>query len=262
MSSARILFPDFREEQSDSRYPFKDTATLTANDGFTQIRKDTFVDAVLHVVNATNRLYISEVTIEPQKITLSVSDTTNRVVATSTFAPNPIQAPPNGVLPLVDLLGRPAGSLVSSADKLTLFAGWGIGTYQFSLAATEFVASVVIPAQEPGVRGVLPPTKELMTGDIWLIGDAGVVLRHEGVQDGKNIIRVDIVGVPLFKRFACLPFDRFEAKTFIRTINDCPPDEFGNFILTASSHEAEDTVLRVSQEQGTLKFETVGRKVV
>jgi hypothetical protein len=262
MSGARILFPDFREEQADSRYPFKDTASLTAVDGVTQMRKDTFVDAVLYVINATNRLFISSVTIAPQKISLTVSDSTNRVVATSEFSPNPIQAPPNGVLPLVDLRGRPAGSLISSSDKLTLFAGWGVGTYEFLIDATEFVASVVIPAQEPGVRGVLPPTKELMTGDIWLIGDGGVVLRHEGVQDGKNIIRVDITGVPLFKRFACLPFDRFEAKTFIRTINGCDPDEFGNFILTASSHEAEDTVLRISQQPGTLKFETVGRKVV
>ena len=31
--ASRILFPDFRDEQKDSRYPFVDTANLTADDG-------------------------------------------------------------------------------------------------------------------------------------------------------------------------------------------------------------------------------------
>lgn len=269
MSGARILFPDFRDEQADSRYPFADTATLRANDGLTEIGRDTFVDAALYVIGAGNRLYISSIIVEAQKITIRIGDERTAVVAETSFAPSPIRIPENGVLPVVDTRGRPAGALVVVADKnrlidnkLVLFSGWTIGTYVFEPEATEFVPTVCIPAKEPGVRGILTENDDLITGDIWLIGDGGVVFRHEGMQDGKQIIRVDVAGVPLFKRFSCAPFDRFEPKNFIKTINNCPPDEFGNFTLTATGFEVEDTVLRVSNRDGIIFIDAVGRKVL
>lgn len=269
MSSARILFPDFRDEQADSRYPFADTATLIANDGATAIARDTFIDAALYIIGASNRVYISSVIVTPQKITIRFGDENTSYLAETSFDPNPLQTPENGTLAVVDLYGRPAGALVVASDKenlldnkLVLFAGWAIGVYEFEPEATEFVSTVCIPAREPGVRGVLTDADDLITGDLWLIGDGGVVFRHEGVQNGKQIIRVDIVGVPLFKRFSCVPFNRFDSKNFIKTINNCPPDEYGNFTLTATGFEVEDTVLRVSNRDGIIFIDAVGRKVV
>ena len=101
-----------------------------------------------------------------------------------------------------------------------------------------------------------------MTGDIWLIGDGGVTFRYAGVKNGKEIIRVDITGVPLFNRYQCLPFDRFQSKNFVRTINNCPPDEYGNFTLTATNKNVDDPVLRISQDNGIIFIDAVGRKVV
>jgi len=262
MSGARILFPDFRDEQSDSRYPFADSATLLADDGTTAIARDTFLDASLYAIGAGRRAYVSKVTIAPQKITLQIGDEGAVNRATTSFVPNPIQAPENGVLTLTDSRGRPAGALVANADKLVLFAGWSLGEYTFQPAATEFVSSVCIPAQEPGVRGVLTAEENLTTGDLWLIGDAGVVITHVGEQNGYQIIRVDIVGVPLFNRFVCIPFERFTPKNFVKTINNCPPDEYGNFTLTATGFEVEDTVLRVSNKDGIIFIDALGRKVV
>jgi hypothetical protein len=262
MSSARILFPDFRDEQSDSRYPFADTATLTATDNVTAIERDTFIDATFYAINSRGTIYISSVVVTPQKITIKIGDEAAAAIAETSFIPNPVSGPENGVLHLKDAYGRPAGVLIASKEKLVLFAGWVIGTYTFSRAATSFVATTVIPAQEAGVRGVLSAADDLITGDLWLIGDGGVVFRYEGEQNGYQIIRVDVVGVPLFSRFLCIPFDRFVPKNFVRTINNCPADEYGNFTITATGFEVEDTVLRVSHKDGIIFIDAVGRKVV
>ena len=262
MSGARILFPDFRDEQGDSRYPFIDSATLLADDGVTTISRDTFIDATLYPIGARGHIYVSAVIVTPQKITLRIGDARTKNIAETSFVPNPIQTPENDSLTLTDVRGRPAGALIANADKLVLFAGWSIGTYTFTPAATEFVAAVCIPANEPGVRGVITETEDLITGDLWLIGDGGVILRHEGEQNGYQIIRVDIVGVPLFSRFLCIPFERFAPKNFVKTINNCPPDEYGNFTLTATGAEVDDTVLRITNRDGIIFIDAVGRKVV
>lgn len=262
MSSARILFPDFRDEQADSRYPFVDTATLTATDTTTVIPRNTFYDACLFAINGGSNAYISSIVVANQLVTVNISDNENDDIAATAFAPKPIQAPETGALALTDNYGRPAGTLVIDRERLTVFAGWEEGTYTFDPAATEFAATTVIPANEPGVRGLLRPDNSLFTGDVLLIGDGGVVLRYVGQQNGAHVIRVDIIGVPLYKRFVCLPFERFTPKTFIRTINDCPPDEYGNFILTATEFEVEDTVIRILQKDNSVYFDAVGKKVV
>lgn len=258
----RILFPDFRDEQKDSRYPFVDSASLQSEDGQVAIARDTFIDASFHVINAASNLYISSVVVTSRLVTINIGDNVTRVVAQTSFNPTPIGALPSGALPLYDKLGRPAGALVATADNLALFSGWAAGTYEFLPEATEFVSTTVIPANEPGVRGITPASKELLTGDIWLIGDAGVAFRYEGVKDGKQIIRVDVTGVPLFDRYQCVPFNRFQPKNFVRTINNCPPDEYGNFTFTATGHKVSDTVLRITQDDGIILIDAIGRKVV
>ena len=149
--------------------------------------------------------------------------------------------------------------LLSTPTALARFSSWALGTYEFELEQTEFVSSVVIPANEPGVRAIQPATKQFLTGDIWLIGDQGVVLR----QDGDNVIRVDIVGVPLFNRFLCDSAQTgFTNKQFLKTINHCGPDEFGGFTFTAHNNDVSDAVLRIYPNNDTIVIDTVGRSVV
>jgi hypothetical protein len=148
--------------------------------------------------------------------------------------------------------------LLSTPLALAVFGGWPGGTYNLRLTDAAFVATVFIPAQEPGVRAVLPETEEFLTGDVWLVGNRGVVIRKEG----ENIIRIDIVGEPLFKRYLCEDQGKFTPPKFVKTINGCGPDEFGNFLLTATNHLAGDAVLRIYAESNLLRIETVGRKVV
>lgn len=259
----RILFPDFRDEQRDSRYPFVDTATLMSTNGVVEVQRDTFIDAVFHIIGSTGNLYISRVKVMPRTITIYIGDEVTRELAYVSFSPTPVQNTVSGALQVYDMRNRPAGMLVTNAEKISLFAGWPLGDHTFDADATKFVPTVIIPANEPGVRGLTTDsTSKLLTGDVWLIGDNGVVFRYEGEQDGKQIIRVDVVGVPLFVRNQCQPTDRFQPKNFVKTINNCPPDEYGNFTLTATGQSVEDTVLRITQNDGIIFIDAVGRKVV
>jgi hypothetical protein len=258
MSSARILFPEFRDEQRASRYPFADTATLQSSTNATiQISTDTFLDASFFAIGGGARTFISSIDIATQTITIVIGDDdlTSRLSATY----NPLQPPEDGVLNFVDVYERPGGMLLSTPAALALFSSWEIGTYEFTRAQTEFVASVSIPANEPGVRALQPETKQLMTSDVWLIGDQGVVVR----LDGTNIVRFDIVGVPLFERAICEPKSvDFPTKRFLKTINGCTADDSGNFTITASNRFAPDSVLRVYVDNGALVIDTAGRSIL
>jgi hypothetical protein len=193
-------------------------------------------------------------------VTFYIGDTSNKQIASATF--NPLAVPSDGALELVDAYGRPAGALLSTALALAAFSAWPNETHTFRIGDTEFVAGVVIPANEPGVRAVIGADGTLLTGDVWLIGDRGVVLR----APDANTVRVDVVGEPLFQRVVCEPVARFQPKTFVQTITingvTCGPDEYGNFALTATGHAASDTILRIYFQDGTIKIDTVGKKVV
>jgi len=255
MSDARILYPQFRDEQSASRYPFADTATLTSTAKTLTIDPALFIDAVLFPIGGGAQLYISSIVVSADTVTINIGDQNTTKLLSGTYA---ILNPPiNGVVSFSDIYGRPAGSLVATKLGLANFAGQAIGTYSFTTAATEFVASVVIPANEPGVRAIMPATGEFITGDIWLVGDQGILLRWEE----PNTIRVDVIGVPLYKRFLCGASGNFPTKKFLKTINGCPPDEYGNFTITATNQAVNDAVLRVYPHNGALIIDTVGRSM-
>ena len=255
MSDARILYPQFRDEQAASRYPFTDTATLVSTAGTLSIDSALFIDAVFFPIGAAAQLYISSIVVSADTVTINIGDPNTTNLLSGAYAV--LSPPTNGTVTFSDAYGRPAGALVATKIGLANFASRDIGTYSFTRAATEFVASVVIPANEPGVRALMPATGELMAGDIWLVGDQGVFLRWEA----PNTIRVDVIGVPLYKRFLCEPYGSFPTKKFLKTINNCPPDEYGNFTITATNQAVADTVLRVYPRDGSLVIDTVGRSM-
>lgn len=260
MSGERVLYPQFRDEQSDSRYPFADRVTLLSTERKLDIGRDTFIDASLYPIGGSKQAYISAIIVTPTRVTIQIGDPAVKNRARATY--NPLNPPENGLLQLLDEYGRPAGMLLSSPLALSQFSGWPPETHTFAVTATEFVASVSIPAKEPGVRALTLDGKNIHTGDTWLIGSRGVVLRAEG----ERTIRVDIIGEPLFARYICDPLDRFQAKNFLSTLTingvTCGPDDYGNFVFTATGHGARDTVLRIYPQDGVVKIDTVGRKAV
>lgn len=258
MTAQRVLFPQFRDEQSDSKYPFVDGATLTATNTGLKIAPDMFIDALFFGIGAKRRMYISAITITTQTVTIAFGDVGNTIKLKASYS----TPPDNGVLQVTDNYSRPAGILLAgrlvtptTQSKLVDLASWPIGTHTFNVAATEFVTTAVVPAQEPGVRGLLTEKNELLAGDVWIIGDGGVVVRH--VPETSNI-RIDVIGVPLFKRYVCVPQTTFPPKCYLRTINGCPPDAYGNFTITSDQGVARNVVRVYPGTNGVLRFDTAG----
>ena len=255
----RIIHPDFRNQNEQSNYPFEDMATLISLTGH-QFFADTFIDASLYAIGLQAGAYISEITIAARATTVYIGDSEESNRASGTFD---TLVPPE-TIPLADEYGRPAGMLLSDATRLALFQAWPLGAHNFATAATPFVAAVVTPTPKIGVRGFVTDKGDLLTGAVWLIGEDGVVIREEV----GGSIRIDIVGDPLFERALCtkeLPegstTDPFPAPIFLQTINGIEPDQFGDFKITAGDTHAADTVLRIFDDNGSLKIEVVGQKV-
>lgn len=246
------IFPEFRNEFASTRYPFADNATLLAQDGVQAIPDELFTDAAIYPIGGQARAYLSQIVVTARLVTLTISDPAGQSLCTGSF--DPIDPP--AVIQLSDAFGRAAGVLVSTAAQLIAFNAWPHGTYTFELGSTEFVASVVIPTPEIGLRGIMTEAGELLTGDVWIVGDNGIVVR----EDTDGAIRIDIVGDPLFVRKLCQPLELFNPPTFLRTINGCPPNEHGEFHLVVGGHLAGDTVLRILPAgEAALKIEAVGK---
>lgn len=264
--AARLLFPQFRDEQSDSKYPFVDGATFAPRAAAAQIDKSAFrsiIDAVFYPIGGGHRLYLASVTVDELFIRFVVVDFDGVVSISAVYDwRNP---PTNNTLNFFDQYDRPAGAIIAETTDLDRFRGWGVGQYDFLPSATEFVATVVIPAKEPGVRLLQNENNAVFFGDVWLIGDAGIVLRAEtSNDDDTNVIRIDIVGEPLFQRYVCANADSvFQPKKFVRTINGCPPDEYGNFTITATekllTNGKNDVPLRVYPETGSIFIAALNR---
>lgn len=251
----RILFPQFRDQFEPTRYPFGDNASLVSRNTGQVLDNDTFLDASVYPIGSEDKVCIDRVLVTSRLVTIQIGDPSTPNLATASFDP----VVPPSLLRLTDSFGRPAGVLVSEPLRLARFGAWRLTEHLFGPDEAEFAASCVIPKPGPGVRGVLTVDGDLAAGDVWLVGDNGIVLRDEG--DGN--IRVDIVGDPLFVRALCQPLGRFQPPRPILTINNCPPDEFGNFNLTVGNHLAEDTVLRIrATDQGdALIIEAIGQLV-
>lgn len=260
MVASRIAFPHFREEQSDSKYPFTDYATLQSSGGNVSFEKDVFVDASFYPIGGGTAIFISRVVVATNKVTIYAETVDPAVTVSAEY--NPLALPDTAILDFYDEHGRPAGVLVFDPEKIAEIYQWGFGTYTFTRAATEIVATAFVPAQEPGVRALVLADGTFITGDVCLIGSGGVVLRAEN----SNTIRIDIVGVPLFQREACDDAGKNKPpQKFVSTINGCPADEFGNFTLTATNRGVDQndaTVLRIYPTNFGLQIDAVGRSEI
>ena len=266
----RILHPQWRDVWETTAYPFEDQTSLTNSSG-ESLPRQTFLDAHLYPVGAIGPLRLGIVAVGHEFVSLSVLDQRDNEVCRGIFA---TPDPPDNI-ELVDPWGRPAGLLVSSPERLSQFQTWGVGEHRFDLAEATFCSSVCMPSPEIGVRGILLEDGTLLTGQVWVIGDDGVVVRYESGQQSQacsaskviDTIRVDIVGDPLFKRRLCGPDDTlFDPPQPIRKlrITDgeheivCPADDFGDFSIRVNNDLATDTALRIRQVDSGLLFETVG----
>jgi hypothetical protein len=259
----KIVFDEWRDSNEHRNYPFSDGATLT--DGVNEIPQDLFVDARLYPIGAQGRVYLSNVRFDAPDVTLTISDTEVGVLATATFS---LESLPDRVV-FGDSLGRPAGLMIPvEAVGLAVFGSFGTGDTPFLVDQAEFAASVVVPTPEIGIRGLLLDDGTLFTGDIFLVGEDGIVLTDEG-----GFIRVDVVGDPFALQQLCIDelcggdianCDPATLKLLqfcgLRTINGVGPNDAGDFKLTIGSNKALENVLRIEQDGAILRIKSVGQR--
>lgn len=247
-----IRFPEFLESLEQTKYPFVETATLS--NGKVSFFEGTFLDAHIYAIEGTGRYYLAQVVVASDSFKIIIGDQTDPA-RLSGIINTPVT---DEVVQLTDKYGRPGGCLVSSADRLAALAAWGLGTHTFERSQTEFCITCQITMPDPGVTGLLLPSGEILSGNVWLVGDSGVVLSTEQIEDsdGKtysNII-VNCVGDPLYLQKLCKPEDLFTPVNPIRTIRvvngaytyDCDViNNDGRFNLQMNDSLAADTALRI-----------------
>jgi hypothetical protein len=268
---SQIRHPQWRASLEDTKYPFEPTARLTSSTG-NVIPEDSFIDAHLYPIGASASMYLSKVSVSSEYVTFHIGDSDSVSVASGNV-PVPGTEP---VVRLTDSYGRPAGIIISESEKLGLFRSFGLGDHEFKKADTSFVATVCMPTPQIGVRGIVIPDGTLFTGPVWLVGEDGVVITKETVTapatcdaaaQVQEVIRVDVVGDPLFRRRLCVPRDLFTTPNFIQKIKvvdansewTCAPDADGYFTIHGNDSLAGDSALRVRiTEDGRLEFSVEG----
>jgi len=274
---SKIVFGDWRDDNVQRKYPFADDATLSSD--FLTIPNSLFIDGRLYPIGGNETLYLNRVTREGSVITFAVFATGPGELATASYDVTAI--PENGQLAFYDSYGRAAGMLLSTPDALQAFSGLNSGNYPFLAAETKFAPAVNVPQPDSGVRGFVLPSGEIMFGDVWIVGEDGVVVRRD--EDGS--LRVDVIGDPFAARKLCEDevvgdedTDATSPYCPLETINGIPPDAWGNYKLIAGSNQSLSTLLRitpVTQQSddvakhlggesalkfATLKIETLGER--
>ena len=249
-----IRHPELLTSLETTKYPFIPTATLS--NGEASLLEGTFIDAHIYAVDGTGRYYISKVVVESSKFTITIGDSLLDTRLTGEVL-LPIS---KSSVRLVDVYGRPGGLLVSDPSRLSVIAAWGLGTHKFEIAQTEFCVTCQMPVPEHGISGFRLPNGEIVAGKVWFMGRDGVVLSVEAAKDeygqeiaSTRVLRVDIVGDPLYLQRLCDPNSLFEPINPLRKIQvvhegttyACTPDINGNFNIQMNNALAADAALRI-----------------
>ncbi len=259
-------FLEFRKEREQTNYPFSTRAALVNRDGAT-ILQGTILDLCLHPYGGREGAYLSRVDVDADSCTLVFGDAGSAERCSTTFS---LVSPP-AEAQVVDGNGLPAGVVVSEPVRLAGLQSLGLGSHAFDPADTEVCAGCVISEPEPGLRGFLLDDGSVVSGDVVLLGDDGVVLEVENAsedacEDGGQIIAVHVVGDPLFKRRVCGPDDLFTTPRLVKSIKvehpdgefTIQPDGFGFVQLSVHNGRQADTALVFKTQGSTLDVKVVG----
>lgn len=244
------VWPDFRNEHGEGKYPFSDDSTLVADDGMV-LSEALLLDAILYPPGTTSGLRITRIDVVAGLVTWYIGDDAEPERAVAEIRP----LSPTAEILVTDLYGRPAGLLVSTVDQVAAMQSLTLGSHPFPASGAVFAASCVIPTPELALRGLALETGELVSDDVWLVGDGGVVL-----SEVNGNIRVDIVGDPLFRRQLCQNLSQYRTPSYLRYFGSVGPDANGNVSLIPGNHLAPDPILRIYVDGDGLHIGVVGQK--
>jgi len=266
--SERILYPEWRDQNRDTKYPFSDSAKMRNRHGVV-IPNNLFVDAIIHPIGGRERMYLSKVIIQYDRAILFIGDVGARERC---FGIIPFSGNLSDKVELQDQFGRPAGLLLGSdSSNLLNLASWGQGSHEFDIEDSEFCANVCVPLPvNGGIRGFILEDGTYVSGDVWFVGENGVILDYVTVErrdftaednqtETLDGIVINVVGDPLFKRKFC--DNVFQTPRFIKRIKVIgpngqiilTPDPQGNINFYTSNRLSSDSPLRlIGTENGII----------
>ncbi len=265
----RILHPEFRDYFGPTKHPFADISTLVNRDGIF-VPVGVFLDASIYLVGGQPPFYISYLDITQQGAKIWIGDSKQERLASTEFSFTSLP----DTLPLQDSYERPAGIFVSEPSRLSIFQSLPVGEHAFRSSQTQFSATCTIPLPDIGVRGFVLDDGTVISGNVWFVGEDGVVLTPEtrsvevtpGELSEETVLRIDVVGDPLFRRKLCGGL--FTTPQFLQSVIvqsgacevELHSDVAGNIQITIGDHEVDDPVLRM-RSSSSLIFEAAGEKI-
>lgn len=181
-----VLLGEYRNQNSQRRYPFSDEATMVDANG-NSIPTDFLIDAFLYCIDLQGSIYMSSVDLSSGKIYFTDTGT-NKVCGYADFSPGDSQAY------VYDSVQRQVGTLVFGDGLSQLFLGSQLRT--FASDATMLCPTAFIAMNQTGVRALKLPDGTIMTGTIFIEGQNGVIVTTY-TDNGQSILKLDIVGAPL-----------------------------------------------------------------
>jgi hypothetical protein len=268
---ARIRNPEWQASLEETKYPFEPGASLV-NEAGDVIPANTFLDAHLYPIGGAVGMFLSKITVTSSEVVVYISDSSQFDIASATYPVNQSQT----YIRFVDAYSRPAGIAITDSVRLGALSSLGVGDHEFSADQTRFCGTVCMPTPEIGVRGIVLDDGSVLSGEIWMVGENGIVLSRENYttrqtcaaeSTDQSIIRLDVVGDPLFLRKLCDPNDLFATPKFIKTIKikngnyefDYYPDERGYVYIQGNDSLATKAALRVSTSaEGKIELAVAG----
>jgi len=235
---SEVLYPEWRQDNEHSRYPFSDSASLTA-DTNQVLDKDYILDMRIYPIGITDPVYVSRITRTSAYVSINFASGGGEFGGglwdIGTLTENKLE--------LFDENAVSIGIIVLSNSGKIALEGWPIGDHNFAQVATELVSTCVVPQPQVGIRGFLLDDGSFLSGNAAFVGGRGVWLSDDGGH-----MRIDITGD--FGQFKdqCGNLESFVTIPPVKTINGEPPDENGNFLIVPSMDNGKAPIFRVQLE--------------
>lgn len=182
-----ILLGEYRNKNSQRKYPFADDVTLEDTNG-NSLPVDFLIDAFLYPIDLTGAVYLSHINISDGIMDFS-EEGGDQAFGYAEFATG------DEVAYVYDYAyNRQIGLVVFGSGLTNVLAG---DTERvFDSSGTQLCPTTYIALNQQGVRGFLLEDGTLLTGDIVFEGYNGVSIQSYVDGDGNSVIRFDVVGVP------------------------------------------------------------------
>lgn len=265
----KTYHPQWRDENAEIRYPFEDECTLSDHSSQLFLTDDWLVDAAVYSPVAQPPVYVSRIEVYGNSARVELSDSVGQLLGHGMIVKQSTM--PIAVLDSNDLT---VATLVPSESANASVFSAGDGEFLFSPAATTIIASCVLENPAASLQGFRVGDELYLQNEIILVGEGGVQLTMEAVQEvdaqgdtnDVSLVRIHAVGDAQRLTAECDDPSRRPAR-FIQEVvfqygdmtHSCFPDEYGNIVLMSASPAVEDSALRVQNMDNRIRLELMGR---